>query len=193
MASAWDFPTSLNVNGKDYDIRTDFRVILDVLTALTDPDLQTDDPKLDAWIKTKTILEIMYPDYETIPPEDYAEAVRQASDFIDMGIKDEIKKPRTMDWEQDAPLIVPAINKVLGKEIRAEKYVHWWTFLGAYMEIGEGLYSQIIAIRTKKAKNKTLEKWEQEFYRDNKKLIDLKPKLSEEEKAEKERLNALFN
>ena len=130
MASAWDFPTSLNVNGKDYAIRTDFRVILDVLTALTDPDLQTDDPKLDAWIKTKTILEIMYPDYETIPPEDYGEAVRQASDFIDMGIKDDTKKPKTMDWEQDAPLIVPAVNKVLGKEIRAEKYVHWWTLDG---------------------------------------------------------------
>ena len=193
MASAWDFPTSLTVNGKEYEIRTDYRAILDVLTALSDPDLEDDDQNVNAWIKTKIILEIMYPDYETIPPEDYSEAVRLASEFIDMGIKDEIRKPRTMDWEQDAPIIVPAINKVLGKEVRAEKYLHWWTFLGAYMEIGEGLFSQVLSLRAKRAKKKKLEKWEEEFYRDNKHLIDLKPKLSEEEKAEKERLNAILN
>jgi len=193
MANAWDFPTSLTVNGKEYEIRTDYRAILDVLTALSDPDLEDSDQNVNAWIKTKIILEIMYPDYETIPPEDYNEAVRLASEFIDMGIKDEIKKPRTMDWEQDAPLIVPAINKVLGKEVRAEKYLHWWTFLGAYMEIGEGVFSQVLSLRAKRAKKKKLEKWEEEFYRENKHLIDLKPKLSEEEKAEKERLNAILN
>ena len=193
MANAWDFPTSLNVNGKDYEIRTDFRAVLDILTALSDPELSDEDQQLENWAKTQIMLEIMYPDYKDIPPEDIPEAIQKASDFIDMGIKDDRKKPKTMDWEQDAPLIVPAINKVLGKEIRAEKYLHWWTFLGAYMEIGESLFSNIVAIRAKKAKGTKLEKWEKDFYKDNKSIIDLKTKLSEEEKEEKARLNALLN
>ena len=50
-----------------------------------------------------------------------------------------------MDWDQDAPLIVPAINKVLGGEVRAMPYLHWWTFVGAYMEIGEGVFSSVLA------------------------------------------------
>ena len=36
---AWNLPTSLNVGGKDYKIRTDYRVILDILSAMNDPDI----------------------------------------------------------------------------------------------------------------------------------------------------------
>ena len=64
-----------------------------------------------------------------------------------------------MDWEQDSAVIIPAVNKVLGKEIRSMPYCHWWTFLGAYMEIGDGVYQQILQIRQKKLKGKKLEKW----------------------------------
>ena len=48
------------------------------------------------------------------------------------------------------------------------QYLHWWTFLGAYMEIGESLFSQILSVRMKKAKGKKLEDWEREFYKENK-------------------------
>ena len=97
-----------------------------------------------------------------------------------------------MDWEQDAPLIVPAVNKVLGGEIRSMPYLHWWTFLGAYMSIGESLFSEVISIRRKKAKGKKLEKHEQEFYRDNKSLVNMKQRYSEEEQAEIDRLNEML-
>ena len=90
-----------------------------------------------------------------------------------------------MDWEQDAPIIIPAINRVQGMEIRSVPYMHWWTFLGAYMEIGECLYSQIIHVRQKKISHKKLDKWEKDFYNANKDIIDLKKKISEEQRAEK--------
>ncbi|MGF7145294.1 hypothetical protein HNQ56_003735 [Anaerotaenia torta] len=94
----------------------------------------------------------------------------------------QIKK--VMDWEQDEKIIFSAVNKVAGFETRAIDYMHWWTFLGYFNEIGEGLLSTVINIRAKKNKGKKLEKYEQEFYRNNKALIDLKVKLSEEEQAE---------
>lgn len=182
--NVWSFPTSLNIGGVKYEIRTDYRVILDLLMALNDPELSDSDKKMSAYMQSRVILEIMFPDCDNIPPEHIQEALDKVAEFIDMGIGDNSKKPKTMDWEQDAPIIIPAINKVLNKEIRAEKYMHWWTFLGAYMEIGEGLFSNIIHIRQKKAKGKKLEKWEQEFYKENKSLIDFqhKEKRSNEEK-----------
>lgn len=182
--NVWNFPTSLNIGGVEYGIRTDYRVVLDLLMALNDPELSDSDNKMSAYMQSRVILEIMFPDWDNIPQEHIQEALDKVAEFIDMGIGDDSKKPKTMDWEQDAPIIIPAINKVLNKEIRAEKYMHWWTFLGAYMEIGEGLFSNVIHIRQKKAKGKKLEKWEQEFYKENKSLIDFqhKEKRSSEEK-----------
>ncbi len=183
MVNAWEFPTSLNVGGIDYEIRTDYRAVLDVIAALNDPDLIGETPQETAYMQSCVMLEIMFPEYEKIPGEHTQEALDKLSEFIDMGIVEKEKKPKTMDWEQDAPILIPSINRVLGMEIRAQKYIHWWTFLGAYMEIGESLFSNVLNIRQKKAKGKRLEKWEEEFYRENKSMIDLeKPKRSEEEK-----------
>lgn len=184
MASAWEFPTSLNIGGIDYEIRTDYRAVLDLLTALNDNDLTDSDEQIEAYMKSRVILEIMFPQCDDIPAEHLQEALDKVVEFIDMGITEDSKKPKTMDWEQDAPILIPAINKVLNCEIRAEKYIHWWTFLGAYMGIGESLFSNIVSIRQKKAKGKKLDKWEMEFYKENKSLIDFKQKdqRSDEEK-----------
>lgn len=184
MASAWEFPTSLNIGGVDYEIRTDYRAVLDLLTALNDNDLTDSDQQIEAYMKSRVILEIMFPKCDDIPAEHLQEALNKVSEFIDMGIAEDSKKPKTMDWEQDAPILIPAINKVLNTEIRAKEYMHWWTFLGAYMEIGESLFSNVINIRQKKAKGKKLEKHEHEFYKENKSLIDFKQntKRSDEEK-----------
>ncbi|MGL5514976.1 MAG: Gp15 family bacteriophage protein [Sporomusa sp.] len=184
---AWDLPTTLEVGGKAYEIRTDFRAIIDILIAFNDPELES-------FIRPQVMLEIIYVDYESIPDQDIEEAVKKAMDFIDCGMKEDANKPkpRTMDWEQDAPLIIPAINRVAGKEIRASEYMHWWTFMGCYMEIHECTFSQIVSIRTKKAKGKKLEKYEQEYFKENKELIILKHPLSEEdERAKEELLNLL--
>ena len=191
MASAWEFPTSLNIGGVEYEIRTDYRAVLDLLTALNDPELVDEDENLTAYMQSQVILQIMFPDCDSIPQEHIQEALDKVAEFIDMGISDDRKKPKTMDWEQDAPILIPAINKVLNCEIRAQKYMHWWTFLGAYMEIGESLFSNVIHIRQKKAKGKKLEKWELDFYKENQSLIDFKQK-SQRSEEEKDALRAYF-
>ena len=130
---AWKLPTSLCVGGTDYKIRTDFRVVLDILEAMNDPDLFLPDASEEeiALVRSDTMVQILYEDYQTIPPESFAEACEKALDFIDMGMKDDgKKKPHSMDWQQDAQIIIPAINRVQGCEIRALPYLHWWTFLG---------------------------------------------------------------
>ena len=185
--SAWDLPVSLDVGGTGFSIRTDFRDILYILECFNDPNYLDESKQI-------IMLQVLYPDWKQIPENCIDEALRKAKEFIDMGLgKDEKQnKPTLMDWEQDAPIIIPAINKVLGQEIRSIPYLHWWTFLSAYMEIGEGLFSNVINIRQKKAKKKKLEKYEKEFYRDNKELIDLKRKESDEEQEAKNEVRKLL-
>ena len=61
-----------------------------------------------------------------------------------------------------------------------------------FQAIGEGQLSTVVAIRDKLRKGKKLEKWEQDFYRENKSRIDFKKKYSAEELAEQDRLKKLL-
>lgn len=185
---AYELPTSLNINGVAYTIRTDFRAIIDILIAMNDPDL-------DQQAKTFIMLQILYEEWQNIPFEDLTEACQKACDFIDCGQVDDPNKPkpRLMDWEQDGDMIVPAVNKVAGKEIRAVPYMHWWTFFGYFMESGECLFNTVVGIRSKKAKGEKLDKWEKKFYQENKSIIDIKTRLSDEEQAYKDALNEMLN
>lgn len=179
MYKPWDLPKELEIGGKMHEIRTDYRVILDVISVFNDPDMEID----EKWIAA---LIIMIPNFETITTDELPEACEKVMEFIDCGRKSEHKDmPAVMDWEQDASIIFPAVNRVLGREVRSVEYMHWWTFIGAYMEIGESLFSSVVSIRSKRAKGKKLDKEEQDFFRDNQKLILLKPRLSAEEEAER--------
>lgn len=60
------------------------------------------------------------------------------------------------------------------------------------MEIGEGLFSTVIAIRHKRNKGKKLEKHELEFEQSNKEMVKLKTKYSEEEEEEIARIKKLL-
>lgn len=183
--SAWELPSSLCVGGSEWTIRSDFRAVLDILKYFADPEYKEEAAEI--------CLDILYVNFADMPPALWQKAFEKAIDFIDMGIKDDGKpSPRTMDWEHDAPVIIPAVNNVLKTEIRSSAPLHWWTFLGAYMEIRESLFSQIVDIRQKKASGKKLEKWEQEFCRANKNLIDLPEKREKRSEEEASALRAFF-
>ena len=185
--SPYELSTSLRVGDVDYPIRTDFRDILYLLQIFSDPQYEADE-------KAAIALRVVYETWRDIPPERYEEALEQAAAFIDGGLPggNGRKEPRTMDWGQDAGLILPAVNRVLGGEARAMPYLHWWTFLGAYMEIGESLFSTVLGIRRKRAKGQKLEKWEQEFYKANRAMVELRRPETAEDRARREALRELF-
>ena len=171
----YGLPTSLPVNGKDYKIRSDYRAVLDVLSALNDPDL-------DDTGKAQVLLQIFYEEWETIPQRDYQEAIDGFFEFLRCGEEEPKKKaPKLMDWEQDFKYIIAPVNKIAGKELRSVEYCHWWTFMSYYQEIGESTFSTIVGIRSKLAKGKKLDKSEQEWYRENKDMVDFKNKYSEQD------------
>lgn len=165
-------PTSVEVDGSTYEIRSDFRAALDICVALNDPDLTEQE-------RAYTVLDIFYPAFQDMPEEHYQEAKNQCLDFIGGGgPKNPGKTPKVIDWEQDFPLIVAPINRVTGKEIRSTEYLHWWTFLAAYQEIGDCTFAQVVRIRDHLARGKKLDKQDQEWYRRNRHLVDFKRKYT---------------
>lgn len=181
----FDLPTTVEFGGQTWDINTDYRDVLTVLSAFEDVNLKDSE-------KAYVCLCVMYPDFESIPKEQLQAAYEAAIRFIDHGGS---KRPgkRTVDWTQDADILFPAVNSVAGYEVRNVEYMHWWTFLGLFMEIKESIYSTVLSLRNKKwVRHKKLEKWEQEFWSNNKDICEIRRRETEEEKAEREKYEAIL-
>jgi len=170
----YELPTSVELDGKKYRIRSDYRAVLDICAALTDPDL-------DNAGKAEVVITVFYED--KVPARLYREAIEACFRFISLGRDEKPKNaPKLMDWEQDFQFIVAPVNRVIGAEIRALAYLHWWTFIGAYLEIGDCTFAQIVRIRELKAKGKRLDKTDREWYREHRDIVDIKTVYSEAEK-----------
>lgn len=181
----YGLPKSIKLGERDYKIRYDYRVIIDIILAITDVELSESEKAIAALL-------IFYVDWEEIPSEYTQEALDACMRFINGGLDDEKSKkksPKLVDWEKDYTYIVAPVNRILGTEIRAIEYdpiantggLHWFTFLSAYMEIGDCVFSQIVSIRDKRARGKKLSEADKEFYKRNADLVDIKQKYTEEE------------
>ncbi len=177
MSTPWHYqlPTTLEVGETKYRIRSDYRVALDICAALSDAELNHAE-------KMQICLTILYEDYEDIPVQFYQEALEQCFWFLNGGADDFPKtSAKLVDWEQDFPLIVAPINRVVGQDVRGVSYLHWWSFLSAYYEIGDCTFAQVVNIRNKIQRGKKLEKTEKEWYRQNRHLVDFKHTLTNSE------------
>lgn len=174
----YELPESLTVCGEEYPIRWEYRDILLILEILNDVSLSNQERGFLACM-------FFYPNFRDMPSGHYQEAVRRCLWFINNGEDEEDSQknsPRLVDWEKDFPYIVPPVNRVIGHEIRSAEPVHWWTFLSAYMEIGDCTFAQIVRIRGMKAKGKSLDKADQEWYRQNRRLVDIRQEFTRDEK-----------
>lgn len=172
----WSLPQTAEIGGVEYRINADFRDVLEIIKYLTD----TSRPEYLRW---QIALGLFY-DGE-IPYRDQTAAMEYLSEFISYGAPEDKPSPKLVDWTQDAQMIVSDINKVAGHEVRADKFLHWWTFLSYFYGIGEGQLSTVVSIRSKRQKGKKLEKWEQEYYRENRKKVDFQTPDTPEKAAAK--------
>lgn len=165
----YEIPTTITVGSTEYRIRNkgDYRMVLDCFSALQDASLNSNERLFCSLI-------IFYEDINCIADinkfEDLEEAATKMFDFFNCGRSQSVGKKmnhKLIDWEQDSQIICSAINKVANKEVRAEPYIHWWTFMGYYSAVGESLLSTIVSIRDKIVRGKKLEKHERTFRQEN--------------------------
>lgn len=164
-------------DGNAYPIRWDFRAVLDLFEAMNDPDATDQE-------RGYYLLVILYEDFEAIPKDLWEDAAEKGLWFLNGGSAAPQKKtPKLMDWEQDFPIIIPAINRIAGCEVRELPSLHWWTFLGYYQEIGDCTFAQVVNIRNKQRRGKSLEKYEREYYERNRELVDMKQRRTTAEET----------
>ena len=182
-------PKQLTINNNQYAIRSDYRIAIEILSLF-------DNEKITNSDKILYTLKCLYLKFESIPVNDYEEAFQKAVWFLDGGDipKVETGGAKIFDWKYDESILFSAVNAVANQEVRELKYLHWWTFLGYFSSIGDGLFSTVLNIRKKIAKGQTLEKWEKDFYKENKNLINILSERDKEEIAETEAaIESLFS
>lgn len=188
-------PEALKVGGAEYPIRTDYRNVLQIFEAFQDPELTQN----EKWI---VAIYMMFEDFFCADDVLQAaqdgfyieEAMRQINWFISAGnVQEKETELPVYDWVHDEQMIFSAVNKVAGMETRELEYLHWWTFLGYFREVGEGSFSYVAGIRNKLNNHKKLDKDEREFLYKNKDMVLLKPPKTEEEQKEEDEYQALLS
>ena len=165
----YEIPTTIVIDDQEYPIRCkgDYRMVLDCFICLNDSDL-TEQEKMFA------SLQIFYEDFNDF--EDFIgmdselleKLIKEMYNFFECGENPMKSVPfKVIDWEQDSQIIASAVNKISHMEIRSVEYLHWWTFLGYFSEVGESVLSTVVSIRNKIKKGKKLEKYEKEFKASN--------------------------
>ena len=167
-------PTKVTVDDLEFNIRErgDFRMVLDCFKALQDEELSEDYRVLASLLIFYNELND-YDDLHQYEPQ-LPKLVEEMYSFINGGEDNPPGAERDVtlvDWEQDEQIVCAAINNVAKQEIRSVEYLHWWTFLGYYMSIGQSVLSTVVSIRDKVAHHKKLEKWEKDFKKDNPKYF----------------------
>lgn len=191
----YELPTTVTINETVYAIRNrgDYRMVLDCFQVLNDIELSETE-------RIIAFLIIFYEDFNdvesvlSLDEDTMSELIDNAFSFFNCGQKNAPAETnyKTIDWEGDAQLISSAVNNVAGKEIRAESYLHWWTFMGYFNAVGESALSTVVGIRSKIAKGKKLEKYEQEFRSENPQYFNWDMRTLKQ-KEEDELLNQLWN
>lgn len=189
----YTLPTSITVNDEPFEIRDkgDFRMVLSCFNIISNVEYSMQDRIL-------ACLRVFYEDFDDFDTLMSCKCLNELTEkmmwFLNCGQEDldtSKQSPKLVDWDKDANLICSAINNVAGKEIRAESYLHWWTFIGYYMAIGECALSQIVAIRYKLFKGEKLEKHEKKFMNENPQFFKHDYRTAEQ-KADEEYIKSLW-
>lgn len=95
---SYGLPKSVDIDGQEFAIRYDYRVILDIFEAMNDPDSSEEDRALD-------VLQIFYVDFDELT--DYDAAIKEVFRFINGGEEPRKQKgPHLVDWPMDFPRII---------------------------------------------------------------------------------------
>ena len=142
-----EFPHSLEVDGKEYEIKTDFRYALSSILAFEDAELTT-------YEKVLIMLQNIYGD--TVP-KNVEQALIKCQYFLNAGNEDreERQQRRLYSFSKDAGLIYAAFQATHGINL-SETKLHWWRFLNLFMDLGQDTtFCQLVSLRKRYYSGKT--------------------------------------
>lgn len=167
-----ELPSFLEIEGKKFEIKTDFRDIIKIFSEISDE-------KLNDIEKIYIILDKLFLNSEIFGVEDIFSAFKKAKWFLDGG-KDYSENskdtPKIFDWEQDFDFIISAVDQSVKtvETVLDLKYMHWWTFLRKLSERKDTRLDSIITIRDKLNRHEKLDEFERRILSENHDLIFIK-------------------
>jgi len=160
-----ELPSQLEVDGKSYDIRSDFRTCLRIILAF-------EDPELSAVEKSTVLLKNLYIEM----PDNLDEAVNQGVIFLNGGdifyAIDDNDSMRLYSFTKDSPLVLSAFKQTHNIDLERED-MHWWKFLALFMDLGGNTtFSNLVGLR-KRVRTGKATKEEREVARELGAIMDV--------------------
>lgn len=123
------FPKTVEVGGRHYPVKTDFRAVLKLLDCLEAGDRQED--------KLMAILGL----YKEMP-DDLEGAVWAVAGFIggdrgDMAGEEGRERKKTLSYRKDAPYIIGDFLRFYGIDLTSCRYLHWQKFQALLVGLSE--------------------------------------------------------
>lgn len=180
-------PTAVEIDGKEYEVDTDFRTSLQIIMAFEDVDLTS-------YEQSAIMLGLLYGDEI---PSNIDKAQELAIKFLNYGSDDSEgtssgQAERLYSFSKDAKYIYSAIKGTHGIDLETVDYLHWWKFCYLFLDLDEDcFFSKIIYYRSQRSRGK-LTKEEQEYCAQIKDILDLpKVRTSQEIAAQNEFMELL--
>lgn len=160
-------PTKIKVNNNIYEINYDYRTAINILQACEDKELT----------HNEKVFIMVYNLYKNkIPDEDYIEAAKKASVFLDCNSfkKDSNdNKSRIFSFSKDGNYIFTGINSSHHIDLSEKPDLHWWKFMALFLDMDtECFFSELVYYRKRKLEGK-LTKEEKKKYKEIKDLIEI--------------------
>lgn len=179
-------PTSVEIAGKSYAIKTDFRDILRYDELIRS--------QIDGNIVLKAVSMFLGDDILQKPdinPEEVVDAIGWFVQRGDSGQKNALpratlglNKATPMDFETDAALIYTAFLQTYKIDLYDIPYLHWWKFNWMLEDISsECRLSKVIEYRTIDVKNKNLSKEQKKVYSALQRYFKVQEKRTQEDEA----------
>lgn len=171
-------PLAIEIDGKEYQINSDFRTGLRIILAFEDTELTLSE-------KAFILVDQLYQE----EPEDFVKAVSAGIHYLDCGEEQREGNGngcRMYSFAQDERYIFSGVDKVLNGRLSRGEYVHWWEFVFAFMELPEDcMMSKILYFRSRRNAGK-LTKEEREVWAKNREMFELEDVQTAEEKKQLE-------
>ena len=140
------YPTKMEVNGKVYDIDTDYRTALACFKAINDNDLKD----IERGIVVVALLL-----GKDVPLEDTQEALDKCAIYLRCGREENQDTNEVdMDYFQDERAIRTSIRQCYHENLNEKNYLHWWE----YNEMIEGLTEETLLSKIREIRNYDLSK-----------------------------------
>lgn len=179
-------PVSIEIDGKEYEVNSDFRYCLSTILAFEDEELADVE-------KQQIMLANLYNEI----PENLAEALQKAMWFLNGGSEksdEEFSGMRLYSFRKDANYIFAAFRQTHGMDLQTIEYLHWWTFMALFMDLGQDtVFCQLINLR-KRVKTGKATKEEKAAAREMGDMFivpDYDDRTLEEKEAERQFLEAV--